>query len=342
MGDQGAYQDRLWRELRHAHGGPMPQAARAFLAAQHARALAEQSPLERVVQDMLDTIANLQANNLWPPDAERPLKLTPATRRDRRWALWRELDSRRAKLLGLGHDEPPWTPLRVARLREAGTITLTFDRRLPNAAVRDALRRELPRLRARGWTHATRPLSALELALVRYVCLESSLTTSWRKRTNGWRHSRFCEAHPKWGKPYRGKRAARRFKKDFHRAEATLAGSEGALALYCDPQVRERLRLRHTIAEAESALRADAATLQQEITARVDPAKAEALRARFAAGAEIEALVARAQAGDAAAPDEAIALCLRWRPAAIDELYARLGRVRDDAPDDPEQSGEVE
>jgi hypothetical protein len=340
-----SYQVKLWRKLRQAHGAPLPPAVRAFLATQHARALAERLPRELVVRDMLGTLANLKAHGLWPADDERPLELPRGSRDAGRVPLWRELRDRRAELLGERPDEPPWTALRVGRQREAGMIVFTFDNRLTDKTVKGALKDELPRLRARGWTRAARPLSAFELALVRYVCLESDPQGSWRQRAIGWRHSRFCKAHPKWGRRYRGKRAGRRFKKDFHAAEARLAGEKGALGVHYDTHVHKRnTSSRHGYAETQSMVSDDAAAQRPEITAwpRVAPARAEALRARFAVAAEIEALVVRAQAGDSAAADEAVALCLRWRPAAIDELYARLGRMHEDNPGDPDQSGHVE
>jgi hypothetical protein len=342
-----AYLVKLWRELERAQGVPIPAALRSFLAVQHARVLAERPPRELVVRAMLATLANLEAHGLWPADDLRPLArrdLPRSARRDGRWLLWRELRKRRAELLGDPPDEPPWTVIGFGRHRAAGTIVYTFDRRLPDKTVAGALKRELPRLRARGWMRATRPLSARQLALLRYVCLESNPTASWRQRARGWRDSRFCKAHPKWGKPYRGKSGARRFKNDFHSAEASLAGSEGQLGLHYDLRVRERiLTLRRTAVDAGPVLAEDAGTPLPEITTwrRVDPTKTEALRAQFAAAAEIEALVAQAKAGDDAAADEALALCLRWRPAAIDELKARLGRVGDNR-QDPDEPGDVE
>ena len=342
MANQRALHGRLWRKLKRAHGAPLPQTVRDFLAAQHAPALAEQQSGKRVVKEMLNTLANLRAHDLWPPDDERPLKLPRAAKRDGRWRLWGELDERRVELLERHGAEQPWAALRVGRHRKAGTISFAFDSRLAATTVRAALKDELPHLRARGWMRTERPLSAFKLALVRYVCLESPLTASWRQRTEGWRHSRFVAAHAKWGKPYRGKKATRRFKRDFHKAEKALAGSRGALAVHYDARVRARhLELCRWGVAAEPASNDVDAIQKQESTPwrRVDLTKAEALRARFAAAAEIEALVARAQVGDAAAADEAVALCLRWRPAAIDELYARLGRGPGAGPDGPEGQG---
>ncbi len=275
--------------------------------------------------------------DLSPADEElsiKPGRLPGSAGHDGRWPLWRALDRRRAELVGGRAD---WAAASFAHYREAHTITFAFDSRLPAKAVRATLNDQLPRLRARGWMSATRPLGPFELALVRYVCLESPLAASWRQRTRGWRRSHFVAAHPKWGKRYRGKKAARRFKRDFHGAETALAGSKGALALHYKPGVRERrLELRRNQAEVGPASTVQGLSPSPEsiVWRRGDAARAEALRARFAAGAEIEALVARAQAGDAAAADEAIALCLRWRPDAIDELSARLGRVPGGDPGD--------
>ena len=292
--------------------------------------------------------ADPRTRNAGSVDAELTIglvKLPREVRRDGRWPLWRELRDRRAELLGERRDEPPWTALRFSWQPQADTIAFAFDRRLPGKTVREALERELPHLRAAGWLCTSQPLSKRELALLRYVCLESALEAGWRERAKGWRHSLSCKAHPKWGKPYRGKHAAQRFTRDFHKAEKHLAGRKGALRVYYDPRVRERdARLARRKAESAAAPTRDAAAQQQEIIAwqRVDPAKAAALRARFAVTAQIDELVAKALAGDAAAADEAVSLCLRFRPAAIDELRTRLSRVREDDPRDPNQSGQVD
>jgi hypothetical protein len=289
-------------------------------------------------------------HDLLPADQERPIdldKLPRALRRDERWPLWRELIERRAELLGERPHEPPWTPLRFSQHREANTIVFAFDRRLADKTVRAALERELPRLRAKGWLVASQPLSKRELALVRHVCLDSPIDASWRERAKGWRRSRFCRIHPKWAKRYRGKKAARRFEKDFHKAETRLAGRSRALGVHYDPQVRERQREIHSQREllgmaAAEPLPIDDAAARGGTIARVDPARAESVRAHFAAAAKIEELVAKALAGDAAAADEAVALCLRYRPAAVDELHARLGRVRQDKPGDSGESNHAE
>lgn len=280
--EKKTYEGGLWRKLERVYGGALPQTVRAFLAAQHGRALVEDRPRKLIVQEMLATLANLETHDLWPADQERRVqlrRLPGAARRDGRWPLWRELHAHRELLLGERHDEP-WTALRFGRHRKAGTIVFSFDRRLSDKTVKRTLRRELPRLRAAGWSNDPRPLSKRELALVRYVCLDSPPEASWRERTRSWRRSRFCRSHPAWAKLYRGKRATQRFERDFHKAEASLAGRKGALDIHYDPRVREReLRLRGY--ETQPAPTDDAAARRREVIARVDPAKAAALRAGF-------------------------------------------------------------
>ena len=310
----------LWRELEDILGGPLPKSVRAFLNDQHPGSPAG-TPVGRL-RAMASTLANLASHGLWPAAEQRRGVLPGNLRRDRRWQLWTELDRRRRELLGETHRSGR-TPLYIALSLDTGTVDYSFDRRLADETIVRVLRRELPGLRADGWLFPAKPMPDRQLALVRFVCLQSEHGQSWRRRAKGWRKA--CpDGHPAWWKPYRGKRGARRLAREFHRAEARLAGSKGALAVFYKAGKLDR--------ERESRL--------SGLVSGVAPGpgegdrplstvgRGEALRQRFAAGVRIEELVARAQAGDKAAADEAEALCRLWRPAAVDDLLARLEHVR--------------
>jgi hypothetical protein len=323
----------LWRELERIHGAKLPVAVRAFLIAQHGRP--EPAARGATVAAMARTLTNLTEAGLWPAAVSRRLKaqsLAASDAADPRWRLERKLHKRRAQLLGEAAG-PSWSPLQFARHTASGTIVYSFDRRLSKKTVRRALVRELPRLRKDGWLRAAAQLSKRELALLSHVCLSCQPEQSWRERASAWRRSDAVAAHHAWGKPYRGKRGARRFAKHFHRAEAAFAGHRGALAFCYDSPVAAEHAPDH--AREAAAPRADHGEVPRfDLTrserptdlGRVAPGRGAALRERFAAGVRLEELVALSLAGDGAAGDEAIALCRRWRPAALPELLARLGR----------------
>jgi hypothetical protein len=334
----------LWQELERIHGEKLPAAVRAFLIAQHGRPPA--SAPGAALAAMARTLANLAEAGLWPADEDRRLKLkllAAPDAGDPRWRLVRKLHKRRAELLGEAA-EPPWSPLKLAQHRKSGTVAYSFDSRLSDESIQGALASELPRLRKAGWLAPGEPVGKRALALVHYVCLVCRPGQSWQQRVAGWCSSAAVAAHPAWGKVYRSKQAARRFASDFHRAEAALTGAQGALALFYDPVVAERAGLRSDKAAVDTPQR-QPSTSQGDLSSpemesalgRVLPGQGEALRARFAAGVHIEELAVRALAGDLAAGDEAIALCRRWRPTALPELLARLGRLSEDgeAPDGP-------
>lgn len=159
-----------------------------------------------------------------PIEVRRPRD--SAKRDDARWALLADL--------GLLHDAPIVVE-RVAgwsfEASDSHAIRLTFDARVSKQALIVALTEMWPRLRSEGWVRPTRAMEDRKLALVRYVCLESGLDTSWRERCAGWNAT-----HGEW--TYSDVRAMR---SDFDRAERSLTGRKWGLARFYSPEKKAAL-----------------------------------------------------------------------------------------------------
>jgi hypothetical protein len=309
---------------------------------------------EKYVSLVADMARGLKDHGLWPNEdvlaAEAPEQPTGG-KADARWPLWRDLRDRLAEVRGVPYDEPPWTPFRFALDRERGYVVFSFDHRLSERAVKGALKRELPRMRERGWlreTYYSVGKHDRALTLVRYVCLESPASATWRDRVTGWLASSYVKEHPEWGKPYHGDQASRRFERDFHQAEAALAGpqveltagteshkGEHALAIFYDRRTQEaELVIRGMAERAERAVAGDPAAREAEVELlrrSVGDDEAEALRHVFQVDDEIEALVSEAVGGHAAAEEEAHRRVgmepSHWRE---EDLRKRLAKVRAD------------
>ncbi len=252
------------------------------------------------------------------------------------------------------YDEPRWTPFRFALDRERHHIVFSFDQRLADRTVSGMLKDELPKLREQGWRRETYYSPGKHdrgLALVRYVCLEASISATWRDRVAGWLASGHVMRHPGWAKPYRGEQGARRFEEDFHEAEAALAGyqvefttnsgeplkTQHSLALLYDDRVREQFLQVHSMNDqAERALAGERAAQEAEVAAvrkALGDDLAERLERGFQADAEIEALVAKARAGHAGAGEEARLRVDRgdshWTPEQLRDRLPQLAQQRE-------------
>jgi hypothetical protein len=310
---------------------------------------------EQYASHVADMARGLKDHGLWPNEdvlaAEAPQQPTGG-KTDARWPLWRDLRDRLAEVRGVPYDEPTWTPFRFALDRERGYVVFSFDHRLSERAVKGALKRELPRMRERGWlreTYYSVGKHDRALSLVRYVCLESPASATWRDRVTGWLASSYVKEHPEWGKPYHGNQAAHRFERDFHQAEAALAGpqveltagpksqkGEHALAIFYDRRTQQtELAFRGIAERAERALAGDPAARDAEIELlrrSVGDDEAETLRHVFQVDDEIEALVSEAVRGHAAAGEEAQSRVRmepsHWREEDLRELLPQ-GHDRD-------------
>ncbi|NTW28883.1 MAG: hypothetical protein HGA39_05905 [Coriobacteriia bacterium] len=124
-------------------------------------------------------------------------------------------------------------------------IEVSFDNRLSLDALIRQLRSVWPELNKRGWLRRTRPWGARKLALVRFVCLESPRSDTWRKRLETWNMR-----YPDWA--YLSPQA---IASDFHKAEQSLTGQSDGLGWFYD-EARQSVYGR-TLGELLDALAAD-------------------------------------------------------------------------------------
>ncbi len=352
-----ATNEEIWGEVERQLAMPLPPEVRALLEKRCAwwfrRYAAGEVSEAQLVGNLVDFAWDLKGFRLWPGEVVRalePEEPPSGGRHQERWLLWRALRDRLAELRGVPGDEPPWTPFRFALDRERNHVVFSFDQRLGDKAVRGRLKNELPKLRALGWRRETRsvPQENRGLALVRYVCLESPVTATWRERTAGWLASRYVKEHPAWGKAYQGEQGPRRFEEDFHEAEAALAGpqvefttasgermkTQHALTVLYDGRVQKRFRQVQEIDDqAERALAGDRAAQEAEVAAvrkALGNDGAERLQLAFQADAEIEALVAKAKGGVEGAAEEAQRRVDRgdshWTPEELRRRLPQLAR----------------
>lgn len=151
---------------------------------------------------------------------------------DGRWLLLEDL--RRAWAESHGRtDYVPSKPLSIGRgvvlgYPLASYVGITVDSMVSLETLITALRQLWPQLRASGAVRRSRPLQERSLALVRFVCLDSSLDATWRERFSEWqkRHpeSRYTEV--------------RAFYKDFSRAEESLTGRSHGLSWFYSADAR--------------------------------------------------------------------------------------------------------
>jgi len=358
-------EESFWKAVEGSYGSPLAEPARCLLRQQPfvsqpyldgwlaPSGVLATMPLEAarraVIEGATRLLRNLdQAGYAAPSDDRAITPRTSSGKRDARWRLWGDLRDRRAEIVGLHYDEPPWTPLHVAFDRERGAVVFSFDNRLSRPVVMGEIKRLWPQLIEWGWLRETHPPSERAMALVRYVCLESRLGADWRERMEGWNASRSVEEHPEWRYA-----TGSGLEKAFHRAERSLAGPQleitaydlkagkvltqktaRPLSVFYDPYSQEAARAISRInTQAPAALAGNEEAQREEIAAwqQADPEVAEALLASFQFDAETEELLARAQAGDATADEEAynrVYMQRGYRPA--EALRKRLSQTHHD------------
>jgi hypothetical protein len=215
---------------------------------------------------------------------------------DARWSLWRQLMSS----AGI----PDWREIRLRRVyqlhpggfpRVEHRVEIDIDERVSFEALKKELKRLWRDLGREGWIKRTRSLSARNIELARFVCLESPPGTTWEQRWEVWN-----EEHKDWefSSPWTLESQVRRI-------EQQLTGLDYGLAWFYDtdarnrtfermkpaelaalpPRKRERAR-RLLAAATDPLLQATNDKLRYAVALRQERASPEALASLVRSGAE--------------------------------------------------------
>jgi len=155
--------------------------------------------------------------------------------RDGRWGLLSDLRRAYAAEDGRPEYEPPkhlsiGRGLDMSSRPTADTLIITVDRGIPLQTLIRTVRALWPQMRDAGYVRATRTMAPRAVKLVRFVCLEQPVGTTWRERLATWNTLVPAE----WA--YDDVRA---FQKDFKRAETSIAGEPDGLGWFYDAAERE-------------------------------------------------------------------------------------------------------
>ena len=217
--------DQLWREVENRLGMRVPEFLRGVCEDLEPENEFDPTPEQR--PDLLaDCVKRLQACF---PKAAREEAAAAKVTEDERWQLLADIGSafnEKYRELPVTAEYHGFVPMTVSRAVDGGSypaserIQIDFDSRMSLSSVVAAIQSEWKtRFRVQGWVRSTRQLGERGLALVRFVCLETLDTASWRERMTQWN-----EARPEWY--FKDVRA---FQAAFRRAEAQLTGHRGGL-----------------------------------------------------------------------------------------------------------------
>ena len=154
---------------------------------------------------------------------------------DQRWPLWREL--MQVRLAADGHPlEQSWEPLRFYLVHDSSAspignkrIEISFDWRMPRAALEHELAKAWRHMTKQGWVRPSKPLSRRLAEIVRFNCLVLEPDTPWRVRLERWNAQ--CTEDEAFTD-------VRAFERAFRRAELQLTGQKWGLAWFYDELVR--------------------------------------------------------------------------------------------------------
>lgn len=239
MNNLSAYTNEpgLWRSVEAELGFVVPEPWRELCRQQGwlSEALGDEEDDRHAARHYVAAFCRTaqETQALMPPPKTVPVDMPP----DARWPLLAELSavyvSAQAEEVGLRRRQ--WQPLRIReRLFDITVwptseyVVVEVDSRVSLRALIAALRQAWPDLRRRGWVRRTRSMGDRAIELVRFVCLQTDLDTTWRDRLTRWN-----ERYPGWA--YKGPRA---FMGALRRAERQLTEPYG-LEWFYSREVRE-------------------------------------------------------------------------------------------------------
>ncbi len=227
-------ESEFWSAVGRELGRPLPREIQEFLYLEGRidtyRAAPDEAKRLELARQAAHTVRHLWSSGVTYLGREEVLE--PRSIDDPRWQLLADLDQ---EYESVGADtaavRSTWRPLWVVQRSPkrdypfpSVRVVVDFDYRLSLSAIMGSLRELWPVMRQRGWVHATRPIDEGNLALVRFVCLETPPGSTWQMRLATWN-----SAHPE--RPFPDER---RFQAAFRRAEVQLTEKRGGLAWFYD------------------------------------------------------------------------------------------------------------
>lgn len=228
------YETELWEDVEEALGMSVPQTVRNCCEQMGLVDEFSPTPEENVVI-LADAVKCLQENECYPTSQDgRPKPQDKAARpaevpEDERWPLLADLGRAfdvKFRGMPVADEYHGFVPMTVRHYADTASyppsqrIQIDFDARMSLATVLATIRREWKnRFKPQGWVHPTRRQGERAPALLRFVCLESPDTATWRERMEEWN-----ERFPHWS--FKDVRA---FQAAFRRAEEQLTGRRKSL-----------------------------------------------------------------------------------------------------------------
>jgi hypothetical protein len=225
---------RFWEALQMRLGNPVPKNVKTFVRLRNydERWLSAGARERiRIEADVVALVRDLGASGLLDDEerlesSEEAVKLEG----DERWPLLRELMAESGS--------PDWREIRLRRVVRTDSrgfpgvdhrVEIDLDARVSLKALKAELDRVWRFIRKEGWVNRTRPLDARNIALARFICLESEPGVTWQQRLDEWN-----KRYTFW--TFKDKRD---LESQVRRIERQLTGRNYGLAWFYDQDARD-------------------------------------------------------------------------------------------------------